>query len=124
MKQVLVVDDDHGVRTVMSLLLERFGLSVRTADDGLSALKEIETSPPGLIILDLAMPHLGGMSVLEHLHGNPHACDIPVLIVTAHPVSSRSLSTRFANVLGVLEKGVLRSEDLYGYVSTIFDLEE
>ena len=121
-QHVLVVDDDYDVRTVLSLLVEHFGVPVRTATDGLSAIQEIEASPPKMITLDLAMPYMGGMSVLEYLHGHPKAHDIPVLVVTANPVRDASVAARFENVVGILEKGVFGIEDLVAYLKPLFGL--
>jgi CheY-like chemotaxis protein len=123
MDHVLVVDDDFDVRTVMTLMIEQLGVSVRTASDGLTALHQIEEKPPSLVLLDLAMPHLGGMSVLEHLHANPETQSIPVLVVTAHAVRDTDVIARFKNVVGILEKGYVRIDDLESFLSPVFDLE-
>ena len=121
-QHVLVVDDDYDVRTILSLLVENLGVPVRTAADGLAAIEEIEASPPKLITLDLAMPYMGGMSVLEYLHGHPKAQGIPVLMVTANPVRDTRVAARFENVVGVLEKGVFGMEDLVAYLKPFFEL--
>lgn len=123
MGHVLVVDDDYDVRTVMSLMIEQFGVAVRTASDGLSALQEIADSPPDLVVLDLAMPHLGGMSVLEHLHGRPESQMIPVLVVTAYTVRDADVAARFKNVVGILEKGAVGIDDLKRHLAPVFGLE-
>lgn len=121
---VLIVDDDYDVRTVLSLLVENLGVLVRTATDGLTAIQEIETLPPTMITLDLAMPYMGGMSVLEYLHGHPKAHDIPVLIVTANAIRDARVAERFDNVVGILEKGVFGIADLHAYLAPHFDSGE
>jgi CheY-like chemotaxis protein len=121
---VLIVDDDYDVRTVLSLLVENLGVSVRTATDGLTAIREVETLPPTMITLDLAMPYAGGMSVLEYLHGHPKAHAIPVLIVTANVIRDTRIAERFDNVMGILEKGVFGIADLRAYLAPHFGLGE
>ncbi len=68
--RVLVVDDDDGVRTAVTWALEADGFEVLAVDDGLSAMKEIESSAPSLMILDLSLPGLGGLDILKRLRTN------------------------------------------------------
>jgi two-component system, OmpR family, phosphate regulon response regulator PhoB len=68
--RVLVVDDDDGVRTAVTWALEADGFEVFTVDDGLSAMEAIESSAPGLMILDLSLPGLGGLDILKRLRTN------------------------------------------------------
>jgi len=123
MGHALVVDDDYDVRTVMALMIEQLGVVVRTASDGLSAIQEIVDSPPDIVVLDLAMPNLGGMSVLEHLHGDPQSRQIPVLVVTAYTVRDSDVAARFKNVVGILEKGAVGIDDLKKHIAPVFGLE-
>ena len=55
------------------------------ADDALQALVEIEQQKFGLVITDLMMPHLDGISLAEKLKGNPATAAIPVILMTAWP---------------------------------------
>lgn len=62
---VLIVDDDEGVRTVLSRFLERRGLDVATASGGTEALGLIRERAPSLMLLDLRMADMNGLQVLE-----------------------------------------------------------
>src|SRR5579875_438824 len=66
-RQVLVVDDDEGVRTGVSWALEADGFEVVAVDNGIAALEQIESSPPSLVVLDLSLPGIGGLDVLRRL---------------------------------------------------------
>jgi DNA-binding response OmpR family regulator len=66
-RQVLVVDDDEGVRTAVTWALEADGFEVLAVDNGLAAMEAIEESPPALVVLDLSLPGLGGLDVLKRL---------------------------------------------------------
>jgi len=84
--RVLVVDDDVGTREAFSDLLHDRGDSVISAADGREALNYLRnSSPPGIIILDLMMPVMDGWEFLEHQARDPALFDIPVIVVTATP---------------------------------------
>ena len=79
---VLVVEDDPSVRGLLHTLLSAEGYDVATASDGLAGLVKATSSPPALVLLDLMMPDLGGVRVLEELRDDPELADIPVIVVT------------------------------------------
>jgi CheY-like chemotaxis protein len=85
---VLIVDDDRGMREILGSICEILGTKYRLAHDGLDAQEKIEAQFPGLIILDLMMPRLDGYGVLEWLKASPDKTDIPVVIYTARYLSS------------------------------------
>jgi len=79
---VLVVEDDPSVRGLLHTLLSAEGYDVATASDGLAGLVKATASKPALVLLDLMMPDLGGVRVLEELRDDPELSDIPVIVVT------------------------------------------
>lgn len=79
---VLVVEDDPSVRGLLQTLLVAEGYDVATASDGLAGLVKASRRKPALILLDLMMPDLGGVRVLEELGGDPLLADVPVIVVT------------------------------------------
>jgi CheY-like chemotaxis protein len=64
-RSVLLVEDDGGLRVVLSAMLARTGYQVRTAWDGVSALLEIETGVPDIVVSDLNMPRMSGFELLS-----------------------------------------------------------
>ncbi|MEX1022620.1 MAG: response regulator [Dehalococcoidia bacterium] len=80
---VLVVDDDPGIRMVLADMLELEGYTVRTASDGIEALERCEAQTPDLMILDLMMPRLDGMGVIGALTERGLRERFPVLVLTA-----------------------------------------
>jgi len=66
-RRVLVVDDQLGIRTSISLVLTEFGYSVRSAEDGNSALNAIRQENPDILISDLTMPGMSGRELLTHV---------------------------------------------------------
>jgi DNA-binding response OmpR family regulator len=77
-----VVEDDPSVRGLLQTLLTAEGYDVATASDGLAGLVKASRRKPSLILLDLMMPDLGGVRVLEELGGDPLLADVPVIVVT------------------------------------------
>jgi CheY-like chemotaxis protein len=84
-RQILVVDDDQGIREAVGTLLEREGYGVQLAENGAVALEVIRHDPkPDLMLLDLMMPVLSGFEVLEMLEdGDPDLGAIPIFVVSA-----------------------------------------
>lgn len=81
---VLVVDDEPDVLLATRLLLENAGYSVLEARSGEEALEQVEKAEPDAIFLDLRMPGLDGLAVLEKLGAKGHLDRIPVIVLSAH----------------------------------------
>jgi len=82
-KQILVVDDDPDITTLLQARLQANGYHVTTAGDGTSALKKIRESAPDLIILDMMMPDIQGSTLCSSLKADDKYQFIPVIILTA-----------------------------------------
>jgi DNA-binding response OmpR family regulator len=80
--RVLVVEDDPSVRGLLDRLLTAEGYDVATASDGLAGLAQAGAAAPALILLDVMMPDLGGVRVLEELRNDPVLAGVPVVVVT------------------------------------------
>ena len=80
---VLVVDDNEDNVQIMSAILLGRGFDVRIARDGRSALEAVRQQRPDLILLDVMMPGMDGMEVLDHVKADTRSARIPVIMVTA-----------------------------------------
>lgn len=65
--RALVVDDDDPIRMMLSKIIERQGLEVETARDGVEAIERLDGDGYDVILLDLMMPRADGFAVLEHM---------------------------------------------------------
>jgi CheY-like chemotaxis protein len=83
---ILVVEDDAPTREMYRTALKRNGYTVTAVDDGLAALHSIESQHPDVVVLDMALPRLGGRDVLRELRANPATRAIPIIIVTGTDV--------------------------------------
>jgi CheY-like chemotaxis protein len=84
MAAILLVDDDDVARHVVRRMIERDGHQVSEAPDGQAALHVLGSGPlPDCVVLDLMMPHVGGVDVLRHMRNDPRLRHIPVVLMTA-----------------------------------------
>ena len=79
---VLIVEDDPSVRSLLDTLLTSEGYRVATASDGVAGLTEASANRPAIILLDLVMPDLGGLRVLDEMRASPTLAGVPVLVLT------------------------------------------
>ena len=80
--KVLLVDDEEDFVSALAERLQLRGIDVQTATDGETAMQIIEASPPQVVVLDVMMPGLGGMDVLQRIKlKRPR---LPVILLTGH----------------------------------------
>ena len=79
----LVVDDSITVRRVTQRLLERNGMRVLTAKDGVEAVSLLQEHLPDIILLDIEMPRMDGYEVAAHVRSDPRLKDIPIVMITS-----------------------------------------
>jgi chemosensory pili system protein ChpA (sensor histidine kinase/response regulator) len=79
----LVVDDSITVRRVTQRLLERNGMRVLTAKDGVDAVSLLQEHLPDIILLDIEMPRMDGYEVAAHVRNDPRLKDIPIVMITS-----------------------------------------
>jgi CheY-like chemotaxis protein len=98
--RVLLVEDDAAIAQTYSLKLELDGYQVEVAGDGEAALEMARSSAPDIIFLDLRLPKLDRLEVLESLRSDPITKTVPVVILSSY--SEEELVQRGAK-LGVLD---------------------
>ena len=84
---ILVVEDDRMLRRVMVLQLAA-DFAVRSANNGAEALKLIAEHVPSVLVLDVGLPDMTGLEVIEQLRQNVATCSIPVIVHTTLDLSS------------------------------------
>ncbi|MBI2903316.1 MAG: response regulator transcription factor [Candidatus Methylomirabilis oxyfera] len=81
--KVLVVDDEKDITALVAYHLEREGIRVLQAHDGLQALDLVKRERPNLLILDLMLPQMSGLDVCRRLRKEPETSRLPILMLTA-----------------------------------------
>jgi chemosensory pili system protein ChpA (sensor histidine kinase/response regulator) len=79
----MVVDDSITVRRVTQRLLERNGMRVLTARDGMDAVTLLQDHVPDIILLDIEMPRMDGYEVAAHVRNDPRLRDVPIIMITS-----------------------------------------
>ena len=82
-QHILVVEDEADIAELVRYHLERAGFRVRVAQNGEDALREVETEPPALIVLDLMLPDIEGTEVCRRIRRTPETAGLPILMLTA-----------------------------------------
>lgn len=82
-KSVLVVDDEEMTRDLLRLMLKGTGFKIDEAEDGYSALEKIAAQKPDIVILDVMMPGMDGLTVCRTLRSQPQTIDLPVIMLSA-----------------------------------------
>ncbi|PWB32137.1 hybrid sensor histidine kinase/response regulator [Pseudomonas sp. SDI] len=80
---VLVVDDSVTVRKVTGRLLERHGMNVLTAKDGVDAMAVLEEHRPDVMLLDIEMPRMDGFEVATLVRQDPRLHELPIIMITS-----------------------------------------
>jgi len=82
-EKILVVDDNSDSVAIMRSILEARGYQVLVATSGPEALRQLDTEPPALVLLDVMMPEMSGLEVLQRIKENAATGRLPVILVTA-----------------------------------------
>ncbi len=87
--KVLIVEDDREMLRLLELDLKRHGYEVYTATDGLEGLRKFHEVRPELVVLDVALPGMDGMTVCQRIR---ELSNVPILIMTAHAVTEEEMA--------------------------------
>ena len=80
---VLVVEDEPDIRSLIVHHLEREGFRCRTASSGGEALARLRSAPPDLVVLDLMLPGMDGLEVCRRVRADPATAAVPIIMLTA-----------------------------------------
>ena len=101
-RHVYIVDDDEAVRHSMSFFLLTAGFTCRVFSAGREFLDEAAALPPGCVLLDIRMPDLDGLQVVDML--GVHGAKLPVIIMTGHGDVQTAVAAMKLGVSDFLEK--------------------
>lgn len=104
MKRILIVDDTLSFRAPVASALRMEGYQVSCASNGVEALEMAARTKPDLVLLDVAMPQMDGVSCLEKLRENSQLKDVPVIMLTAMADSDIVMKAATKGVAGYLLK--------------------
>jgi CheY-like chemotaxis protein len=96
--RVLVAEDNEDTATSLSMLLRMYGYDVEVAADGPSALRAVHTSPPDVILLDIAHPKMNGWEVARQIHEECVWKRPLTVAITGHGMDADRLSSQEAGI--------------------------
>jgi two-component system chemotaxis response regulator CheY len=106
-KKVLIVDDSETIRQEVARALGNAGFATVEACDGIDALDRIAESDFSLVILDVNMPRLGGLDLLDRLQQDPKTKKLPVIMLTTEAQRSMIERAKSGGAKGWLIKPVM-----------------
>jgi len=83
MTTVLVVDDELSIRRMLGYMLGKTDYTVLMASDGEEALEKLAANPVNVLLLDVAMPNMDGLTLLRHVRAMPDYQALPIIMLTA-----------------------------------------
>ena len=123
--RVLVVDDNPTDAQLLARMLHSAEqeYSVQEAYSGGEALEILAATPPDAMLLDLIMPDVSGLEVLERIRGNPALAGLPVIMVSAGDVLAQQgpLQTPTVHRLTVVKDGGLKTHEWLGSIKALLD---
>lgn len=116
-KKILIVEDDITLRDLYQTRLEIDGYNISVAGDGEEGVMQSEKVMPDLILLDLMLPKLSGMEVLQKIKENPKTKGIPVIILSA--LSNQKTKGLIYGAIDYLVKSESQLEDIVNKVKEV-----
>lgn len=104
MAVILLVDDNATIQRVVEFMLRALGHDVLTADNGHDALRQLQQQPCDLVIADLAMPVMDGLTLLRQIRQTAQFQSLPVVMLTASGQDDDQIAARTAGVSDFLTK--------------------
>jgi len=100
--RILIVDDEQSIRSSLAKLLEYQGYETLQAEDGFEALSLVEERPPDLVLLDIKMPRMDGLEVLQKIRETHE--DLAVVMISAHGTIETAVEATRLGAFDFLEK--------------------
>jgi len=107
---ILIVDDEPMTRNLLRLMLERAGFEISEAEDGLKALLTVAENPPDVLLLDVMMPNMDGLTVCEKLRAQAETAVLPIILLSARTSPEAIREGMQAGATRYLGKPISREE--------------
>jgi two-component system chemotaxis response regulator CheY len=104
LKRILTVDDSKTMRDMVGFTLRGAGYEVIEADDGVNALSVLSSASVDLVITDINMPNMDGVTLIKQLRTRPNFKSTPILILTTEGSDEKKAEGRAAGATGWIVK--------------------
>ncbi len=109
-KRILIVEDNADLRDLLTIVIRRLGYEAAIATTGEEAVEHTPAIKPDLILMDIGLPNLNGVEATLQIKANPATKDIPVVILSALPMSTHGSHALEAGAAEILQKPVRVSD--------------
>jgi two-component system phosphate regulon response regulator PhoB len=92
-KKILIVEDNEDALSFMKLLIEKYGYQVVEATDGIEALEKFRRHQPDLVLMDVSLPFVDGLTTAKAIREIEGSGEVPILVVTALGKSIQAQAT-------------------------------
>jgi two-component system chemotaxis response regulator CheY len=103
-KAILCADDSASIRQMVSFTLQSAGYQPVTANDGSDALAKLDAERFAMVITDLNMPGLDGLSLIRKIRANPRHAGVPIVMLTTESEEGKKLEGKAAGATGWIVK--------------------
>lgn len=110
MPTLLVVEDDANIRQFVAVNLKARGYAVLQTDNAEEGLRQLSQYAPTALVLDIKLPGMNGWDMLNHISADPTLFDLPVIIITASPLSDHLGEPSYPNIAAKLIKPISATE--------------
>lgn len=114
-KRILIIDDSFINNLLFTDILKNAGFTVQALTSGKNAIEKIKAYLPHVVLLDVMMPQVNGLQVLEQMKGDTDVKEIPVIMITA---DSKPSSISMANQLGAVDY-ILKPIGAFDLIKTV-----
>jgi CheY-like chemotaxis protein len=102
--KILVVDDEPNNQRILTYTLNKAGYESTSVADGENTLRWLEVNTPDLAILDVSMPGMDGITLLQHIRAMPQYARLPVIILTGSGDDDERIRAEKVGIQGFLTK--------------------
>ena len=114
--RILLVEDNEINQMVAEEILTQAGMNVTIADNGAEALDILHEQPFDLVLMDIQMPEMDGLTATRHLRADPQFADLPIIAMTAHAMSDDRQKSLDTGMNAHITKPI-NSMELFGVIS-------
>jgi len=104
MASILVIDDTADILELLTRQLHYAGHTVISASNGIEGIAQARAHTPNLIVMDLFMPMLSGLEVIEQLKADPRCADLPILVISGRSLAETKQQARAAGCDAFISK--------------------
>ena len=118
-KNIVVIEDDEGITRLIKFKLEKEGYEVKSFSNGEKVIEHLVRNPPALIISDVMMPVIDGLTLLKEIKADSRVSDIPVIMLSTHSHESAILECLRAGAADYITKPFSTTELLLRIQKTL-----